>query len=57
MIVLTSVTTVFFFLSLLSQYFWKKQFDIICIQCDVFRAAFSDSRIVFVESSYPYFQE
>ena len=49
MIFLTTVTTVFFFfIDLISQYFWKKQFDLFDNQCNVLRAAFCDSRGVFL---------
>ena len=41
----TAVTTVIFFV--LSQYFWKDQFDTFDYQCDILRAVFCDSRNVF----------
>ena len=45
----TTITTVFFFIFfyLLSQFFWKEQFDTFDNGCDVLRAAFCDSRDVF----------
>ena len=52
--IVTLVTTVkkylvySFIFYLLSQYFWKKQFDTFDNTCDVLRAAFYDSCDVFV---------
>jgi len=43
---LTTVTTV---TKILAQYFWKKQFDTFDNQCDVHKAAFCDSRYVFMK--------
>ena len=50
----TTVTTVnyFIFLNLLSQFFWKEQFDTFDNRCDVLRAAFCDSRDVFGEKHH-----
>ena len=43
---LTTVTTV---TKILAQYFWKKHFDTFDNQCDVHKAAFCDSRYVFMK--------
>ena len=40
---LTNVTKI------LAQYFWKEQFDTFDNQCDVHKAAFCDSRYVFMK--------